>query len=61
MAKIKKKEVRKSVEDALYVSLAQLELSSTSKKMKKAIRDAAKIIGDQLADELKKSNKSKRE
>jgi hypothetical protein len=57
MTKIKKKEVRKSVEEALYVSLAQLELSSTSKKMKKAIRDASKIIGDQMADELKKKSK----
>ena len=57
MAKIKKREIRKSLEDALREMLVQLKLSVTSKRVKKLIRDASKEIGDQLAEEQKKKSK----
>jgi hypothetical protein len=57
MTKIRKKEVRKTIEDALHEALAQVELTSASKKIKKVIRDASREIGDQVAEELKKKSK----
>jgi hypothetical protein len=58
MVKIKKKEIRITIENALKITLVKFGLSASSERFKKAIKNASKEIGEQVKSEMKKSKKA---
>jgi hypothetical protein len=55
--KIKKKEVRTTIENALKLTLVKFGLSPELRKIKKAIKNASREIGDEVKSELKRKTK----